>query len=292
MRAECCQPLRKPGREQVTLIELPGCRLKRPILQRFTLIELLVVIAIIAILAAMLLPALSRAKEMGRRIICMNNLKQIGLGMAMYADDFEDSLPTNLVDYCWETEIMFWQRSPYTPLIGFTHPLGRLYEDGYVTSMEMFRCPSVWNDNPDYYDVDNMLAEAVKAAPGSGTVGRTFSTYGMNVVGRKNRDGYEPTAEGPYGGLGGKGKFTRSAAKLYIMAADGVGYPGVARAPPGQHVSHQAHDGIPEGYNIVFFDGSVHWQRDPHGTLTFDAGNYKNFTDWHPFWLNTQDTLP
>jgi prepilin-type N-terminal cleavage/methylation domain-containing protein len=100
---------------------------KRSIQAAFTLIELLVVIAIIAILASLLLPALHRSKEESRRAYCRNNLRQIGLGIAMYRDDNAEKPPLYL-----------FRPGSSTGFPGIDSP----YLESYVGGTNIFVCPS------------------------------------------------------------------------------------------------------------------------------------------------------
>src|SRR2546430_2319146 len=125
----------------------------------FTLVELLVVIAIIAILAALLLPALSRSKEQAKAIGCVNNLRQLQLAFLMYTEDF-DRVPRNggsdfnakiPEEPSWVAGVMKFETAPFglAPLSDSTNKLllmggPNLYGTigGYTKSPEIYKCPA------------------------------------------------------------------------------------------------------------------------------------------------------
>ncbi|MEA3402929.1 MAG: DUF1559 domain-containing protein [Armatimonadota bacterium] len=104
----------------------------------FTLIELLVVIAIIAILAAILFPVFARAREKARQTSCLSNMKQIGLAVLMYTQDYDERLPLQ------------YHNSGGEPAETLIHPGGRsvwyVYIEPYLKNREILSCPSQMRD--------------------------------------------------------------------------------------------------------------------------------------------------
>jgi prepilin-type N-terminal cleavage/methylation domain-containing protein len=142
----------------------------------FTLVEVLVVIAIIAVIAALLMPALSKARERGLAMVCLSNTKQLALGLVLYADDHDGVLPYNLVmtgppssanrtNLNWVNNVMSWDLSTdNTNLATIRQAALGAYVSG---SPAVYRCPS-----------DRVLS-AVQSAAGWDS---RIRSYSMNAL--------------------------------------------------------------------------------------------------------------
>lgn len=108
----------------------------------FTLIELLVVISIIALLIAILLPALGAARESAKRTQCASNLRQQGTAVFAYATDLKDQLPPMRSDGLNDQTINHWGRWFKQTSPDLIWNLGFIWDEGYMETGEIFFCPS------------------------------------------------------------------------------------------------------------------------------------------------------
>jgi prepilin-type N-terminal cleavage/methylation domain-containing protein/prepilin-type processing-associated H-X9-DG protein len=259
-------------------LQTPIGRLHRMHKKAFTLIELLVVIAIIAILASLLLPALSKAKAKAKRISCMSNLKQISLGVIMYANDFNDRCPSNNAanyDWPWDLQIM---------------PFAQFFQQSSGLTRDVFYCPA----NPDQ---NNNTLWNYGAIHVTGYAFTFPGTPGLLYTNINTRSFPESIAYGPIvmppastssrvlvadATISAHGQTISPAPANYDFSKNLFGS-AVINGVPFHHRSNHLNGSRPEGGNVAMLDGHVQWRKfenmqsrmdpnvavDPTTTLTF-----------------------
>jgi prepilin-type N-terminal cleavage/methylation domain-containing protein len=242
----------------------------------FTLVELLVVIAIIALLIAMLLPVLGRAKEASRRVQCMSNLRQSGLSLTMYATEgYKQQLP----DGDWGSSIFIHSGKPQ---------LSQAY--GMINLV--VSCPSA-------YPTVGSVASGSSSYEGY-PVAETFNIYNGNYYGNgmhyyyAGGNGGHPSAQ-PTGWIYGFGfgagvqmyvqQLLASRPLMWDISYTAIGVQPQTGGPLSGHYwiqpprsNHANDDGTAQGENMLFGDGHAEWKTLDRG-IGKDGGSF--FRDYY-----------
>ena len=212
-------------------------------MKRFTLIELLVVIAIIAILAAMLLPALGQARETAKRSSCAGQLRQMGLALAMYADDNRGTYPVNGDPDYYYIRYMTRAWEPASAWI----PFGTGLTTNYLKSPQVMYCPShPYNSWPQ----DNRIGNDLPMNTVPYAVWSNLDVNGNWADSGSNRAVYDKTAHS-----------LLSPADTFTVT-DLVVPPNEYNWIRNNHSSTSWHGDSRSGGNVLYNDVSVAWRRD------------------------------
>ena len=168
----------------------------------FTLIELLVVIAIIAILAAILFPIFAQAREKARQTSCLSNLKQMGLGLMQYTQDYDETYPYNWFGNLWAT-------NPQTSTAPQYKWMDAIYP--YVRNEQVFTCPSDTGTRKKYIFFGHLTTPSQN----------NWGSYCTNVAYWSNSPAHPPSSDISSKQIIKLSRLSRPAETVWVTEGDG-----------------------------------------------------------------------